>query len=681
MFDKILIANRGEIAGRVIRTCRNLNIRTVAVYSEADSRMPCVEKADETAFIGPAPAVESYLVKERIIEAAQQHGCQAVHPGYGFLSENPEFARMAIDHGLVFIGPPPEAMRLLGDKVVSKALAQEVGIPVVPAHPEPLADVEHALAVARDMGYPLLLKPAAGGGGRGMRVVSTADELRSAFPACQDEAAKGFGDDRVFVERFISRPRHIEFQIMADEQGRVIHLGERECSIQRRYQKVLEESPSLVLDEDLRREMGAKSCELARAAGYVNAGTVEFILDQDRNFYFLEMNTRLQVEHPVTEMVTGLDLMEMQFRIASGHPLPLNQEDVVLSGWAIEARICAEDPFRDFFPTTGIVTRYAVPRGVGIRVDDGIAAGTMVTIHYDSLLAKIIAHGQDREEARQRLVRALNGYHIEGLTTNVDFVNALADHPAFAAGELSTDFIPEHFDGGRSKQSPDTTKVDFMVMAATLVFHNRQALVRQSLSPLSPLVGTTRTRFQSMQYMVKAEDEVCRVQLEKRPEEGKWRITVNDRSYEVVTPEFEFYRRRLRLKIDGESHMFRLKFEENHNLVFFCGIVLFLEVYTPLEWQLNQYMIRTRPVQEEDVLRCPMPGLVVDVSVQPGDVVRKGQELFKIEAMKMQSSIASPRDSLVEKVFVAAGQTVAQDEDLLQFQEGSGAHMARLDPE
>jgi len=681
VFEKILIANRGEIAGRVIRSCRNLNIRTVAVYSEADSRLPCVEQADETAFIGPAPAVESYLVKERVIEAALKYGCQAVHPGYGFLSENPEFSRMVNEHGLVFIGPPPEAMTLLGDKVASKALAQKVGIPVVPSHPEPLRDVDHALEVAHEMGTPLLLKPAAGGGGRGMRVVTSAGELSSAFAACQDEAAKGFGDDRIFLERFISRPRHIEFQIMADQQGAVIHLGERECSIQRRYQKVLEESPSLALTPELRAEMGDKACELARAAGYVNAGTVEFILDREGNFFFLEMNTRLQVEHPVTEMVSGLDLMELQFRIASGEPLPLGQDDVAFSGWAIEARICAEDPYRDFFPTTGIVTRYAVPRGVGIRVDDGIAAGTMVTIHYDSLLAKIIAHGRDREEARQRLVRALNGYHIEGLTTNVDFVNAVADHPAFAAGDLSTDFIPEHFEGGRSRQAPDRAKVDFMVMAATLIFHNRQALVRQSLSPLSPLVGTTRTRFQAMQYMVKAEDEVCKVQLEKRPEGSQWRIFVDDRAYEVITPEFEFYRRRLRLKINGESHMFRLKFEENHILVFFCGIVRFLEVYTPLEWQLNQHMVRTRPVQEEDVLRCPMPGLVVDVAVQAGDVVRKGQELFKIEAMKMQSSIASPRDSLVEKVFVQTGQTVAQDQELLQFQKGSGARTARLDPE
>ena len=615
MFNKILIANRGEIAVRIIRTCRKLGIGAVVVYSEADQRHPCVEQADEAALIGPAPASESYLVKERIIEAAIAHGCEAVHPGYGFLSENAEFAQMVIDAGIVFIGPTPKAIAMLGDKIASKALAEKCSIPVVPAHLEPLSDPERALAQAGKMTFPLLLKPAAGGGGRGMRIVNSKEEFPSAFRACQEETIKGFSDDRVFMEKYVINPRHIEFQIMGDQHGHVIHLGERECSIQRRYQKVIEESPSPAIEKDLRAEIGSWACSLAREAGYTNAGTVEFIMDEDRNFYFLEMNTRLQVEHPVTEMVTGLDLVELQLGVAAGDKLPLSQEDVVLKGWAIEARICAEDPARNFFPTTGIVTRYAVPRGKSIRVDDGIRAGSAVTIHYDSLLSKVIAHGKNRDEATRRLVSALNGYHIEGLITNVDFVNALVDHPAFASGRLSTGFIDEHFVRGRSKQRPEQEKIDAMIMAGLLVYHNRQGVVRDSLLPMSPHVGTTPVPQVPVQYMVRVDEDVFDVQLDGERKSRQWRIQINGRAYEVVTPEFEFYRRRLKLRINRTSHMFRLRYQENHIQVFFCGIVRLLEIYTPLEWRLSKFMLRGIIEEEEDVLNCPMPGLVIDVSM------------------------------------------------------------------
>ena len=644
-----------------------MGLQTVVVYSEADSRLPFVEQADEAALIGPAPAYASYLVKEKIIEIALAYRCQAVHPGYGFLSENPEFARMTTEAGLVFIGPSPEAIELLGDKMASKALAKQVGVPVVPACPEPLSHPDDALRATREMAFPLLLKPAAGGGGRGMRIVNKEEDLLPAFKACQEEAVKGFSDDRLFLEQYIPKPRHIEFQILADHHGKVLHLGERECSIQRRYQKVVEESPSLALSSSLRARMGDLACGLAREAGYVNAGTVEFILDSSRNFYFLEMNTRLQVEHPVTEMVTGLDLVELQLRIAAGERLPLEQADVSLSGWAIEARICAENPSRDFFPTTGIVVRYAAPRGKGVRIDDGIAAGSVVTVHYDSMLSKVIALGKDRDEAIKNMVNALNGYHIEGLTTNVDFVNAVVDHPAFSSGKLSTDFIAEHFLGGQAKISPDQEKIDYMVIAAVLVYHNRKDLVRQSLAPMSPLVGRKAGLKKTPSYMVKVGEDVFPVLLDGDPKNNRWHIKVEERPYHVVTPEFEFYRRRLKLLINESSHMFRLSYDENHIRVFFCGVVRLLEIYSPLEWRLSKYMVRGRTEEEENELRCPMPGLVIGVTVKGGDYIRKGQEAFIIESMKMQSSIISPRDGQVESVFVTINETVETDQVLMKF--------------
>ncbi len=667
VFEKILIANRGEIAVRIIRTCKKMGLQTVVVHSEADSRLPFVEQADEAAFIGPAPAYASYLVKEKIIEIALAYHCQAVHPGYGFLSENPAFARMTTEAGLVFIGPSSEAIELLGDKMASKALARRVGIPVVPACPEPFSHPNEALRAASKMTFPLLLKPAAGGGGRGMRIVNKEEDVVPAFKACQEEAVKGFSDDRLFLEQYIPKPRHIEFQILADHHGNVIHLGERECSIQRRYQKVLEESPSLALDSSLRARIGGLSCDLARKAGYVNAGTVEFILDSFNNFYFLEMNTRLQVEHPVTEMVTGLDLVELQLRIAAGEHLPFGQEGVSLSGWAIEARICAENPIRDFFPTTGIVTRYAAPRGKGVRVDDGIAAGSVVTAHYDSMLSKVIVLGKDRDEAINKMVGALNGYHIEGLTTNVDFVNAVVDHPAFSAGKLSTDFIAEHFLDGQAKMSPDQEKIDYMVIAAVLVYHNRQDLVRQSLVPMSPIVGREAGLRKMPSYIVKGGEDVCSVVLDGDSKTHNWGIRVEERSYRVVTPEFEYYRRRLRLLIDESYHMFRLSYDQNHIRVFFCGIVRLLEIYSPLEWRLSKYMLRGPSEKEENELRCPMPGLVIGVTVKAGNYVRKGQEIFMIESMKMQSSILSPRDGTVECISVTVGQAVETDQVLIKF--------------
>jgi len=668
MFHKILIANRGEIALRIIKTCKRLGIRTVAVYSEADTRSLHVQQADEAVFIGPSPAGASYLAQERILSSALKHTCQAIHPGYGFLSENDEFAAETARAGLVFIGPPASAIALLGDKIASKALAAKAGIPVVPGFQQAISDSREMLERADDIGYPVLLKPASGGGGKGMRVALSRKELRDALEAARGETRKAFGDDRIFLERFIRNARHIEMQIMADQHGHVVYLGERECSIQRRYQKILEESPSPALDETGRRELGALSCKLALEAGYENAGTVEFILDEEDHVYFLEMNTRLQVEHPVTEMVADLDLVELQLRVAAGEPLPFGQDDVRPKGWAMEARICAEDPARQFLPATGMITRYALPRGKNIRVDSGIGAGSVISTFYDSLLAKVIAWGRDRKEAIDTLIRALNSYHVEGITTNIDFVNAVLNHPAYQEGALSTRFLDTHFREAQADVPPPRYQLHNMVIAATLVFHNRQGVVRDSLKPLVPQVGVIHQPRYTHDYVVKGEADIFEVRVEGEPTGRNWIFDMDGERHTVVAPAFEFYRRRLKLEIDGQIHYFRLQYRENFIGVAFCGINRTLEIYHPREWALARFMPPPQTKEISDELRCPMPGLVVAIRVQKGDRVFRGQDLISIESMKMETYVASSCDGLVKEVLVQTGQAVETDDILITFE-------------
>ena len=670
MFQKILIANRGEIAVRIMRTCRRIGVRTVAVYSDADTRSLHRQEADEAVHIGGANARESYLDAERIVSAALETGCQAVHPGYGFLSENPHFARSVHSAGLVFIGPPASAIAAMGDKIASKELAIKAGVPVIPGHRDPLSDEDQALSIADFIGYPVLLKPAAGGGGKGMRIVSAPEEMEGAFAASRQEARKAFGDSRMFMERYIERPRHVEFQILADAYGSVIHLGERECSVQRRYQKIIEEAPSPALSPDTRRRMGQAACDLARKTGYVNAGTVEFVLEGEESFYFLEMNTRLQVEHPVTEMVTGLDLVELQLRIASGGKLPLRQDEVSCNGWAMEARICAEDPKRDFMPSTGMISRYAEPRGAAVRVDSGVRIGSGVGIYYDSMLAKVICHGKDRDSARQGLVEALNGYHIEGVVTNVDFVNSILCHPRFAQGDLFTGFIAEHFAAGRPLEPQEGRYLELAALAATVLYHVRTAALRDSLEPMISRIGGSKDRERPASYTVRTEADIIDVELKGTPQGRRWSFEarVNGRCHEVHTPPFEFYRRRLKLWIDGEVHRFRMRFEKPFTFVAFCGIARLFEIYTSKEWRLMQYMPPSLEQDAENVLVCPMPGQAVDVLVKKGDRVFRGQNLVVLESMKMESSVASPVDGVVAAVKVLAGQTVEAGEVLVQFQ-------------
>jgi len=673
MFEKILVSNRGEIAVRIMRTCKRMGIRTATVYSDVDAQSLHRMLADEALCLGGASSQESYLRMERILELALSSGCDAVHPGYGFLSENSDFARLTREAGLIFIGPSASAITTLGDKVASKKLALEAGVPILPGSTQPLSSLEEVFSMAQQIGTPFLLKPVHGGGGKGMRIVSRMEEVEKALAASQNEARKAFGNDQVFVERYIPNPRHVEVQVLADHHGNIIHLGERECSIQRRYQKVIEETPSIAVGDSLRREMGRMACALARQAGYTNAGTVEFVLDEDGKFYFLEMNTRLQVEHPVTEMVTSIDLVELQIRIASGEPLPVKQRDVSFRGWAIEVRVCAEDPERGFLPSSGMITRYYEPRGPHIRVDSGIEAGSVVSTYYDSLLAKVISWGENREEARAALIDALNGYHIEGVNTNLTFANAILTHPAFMKGDVSTGFMEEHFKDGQAKTKPPALYLHYMALAATLVYHNRQNLVRASLRPMAAQVGGVSPFKPRFDYVVKGGDNPLELRLQQAdPASRNWEVWVDGHLYHVTTPPFEFYRRRLKLEIDGKFHRFLLQYSGNFIRTTFSGISRTLEIYTPLEWKLTRH-VPTPPMEKamDHSLPCPMPGIIVQVQVQAGERVYKGQQLVIIESMKMESGVASPYDAKVEKVLVQNGQTVDTGETLLIFEHPS----------
>ncbi len=468
--NKVLIANRGEIAVRIMRTCREMGIETVAVYSEADRTAYHVRMADEAYYLGPPAASESYLQQDRIIDIAKRAGAQAIHPGYGFLAENPAFAEKVNAAGMIFIGPPPEAMRIMGDKTAARDTMKKAGVPIVPGSPAPLSDVREAVQVARSIGFPVLLKAAAGGGGKGMRVVSSAEEMESAFRAASSEAQSAFGDGRVYIEKYLQGPRHIEFQVFADEHGNVVHLCERECSIQRRHQKIIEESPSPLMTPELRAQMGEAAVKAAQACGYVNAGTIEFLVDQDRHFYFLEMNTRLQVEHPVTEMVVGMDLVRLQLHVAMGQPLPFTQDDVQLQGHAIECRVYAEDPRNNFLPSIGKVEFLQNPDGPGVRVDSGVTSGDEISLYYDPMIAKLIVHGENRLQAIERMLRALEEYRVFGVKTTIPFCTWVMRNDRFRSGDFDTHFVPNEFLPRLDELSSDLTEDEKIAAAAAMAF-------------------------------------------------------------------------------------------------------------------------------------------------------------------------------------------------------------------
>jgi propionyl-CoA carboxylase alpha chain len=651
MFDKILIANRGEIACRVIRTARRMGIKTVAVYSEADADAVHVRMADEAVPIGPAPSAQSYLVIDRIVEACRATGAQAVHPGYGFLSENPRFCAALEAAGIAFIGPGVGAIEAMGDKIESKKLAQAAGVSTVPGHLAPIANEEEAVEVSRRIGYPVMLKASAGGGGKGMRVAGNDDEAREGFRSARNEARSAFGDDRVFAEKFIEEPRHIEIQVLADSHGNTVYLGERECSIQRRHQKVIEEAPSPFLTEEMRRAMGAEACALARAVGYRSAGTVEFIVGADRSFYFLEMNTRLQVEHPVTEAVTGLDLVELMIRIAAGEELPFRQEDIRLDGWAIEARVYAEDPLRGFLPSIGRLTRYRAPEeGPQVRVDTGVDEGGEISMHYDPMIAKLIGIGTNRNAAIASIRSALDGFVIRGVNHNIPFLAALMHHPRFVEGRLTTRFIAEEFPDGFHGTAPSGEAADRLAALAAALLH-RQAVARGA--PAGARDWTLRAGRQNRPVTV-AEDT------------DGWRVTLDGRSFAI-----QGRWRPGEILFDGTVDGARLVAQVDRRPVGLrlthAGGEVDMALLTPRAAALAELMPVKAPPDMSRFLLSPMPGLLVSVAVAAGEPVRAGQELAVVEAMKMENILRAERDGVVEALHAKPGDSLAVDQKILEF--------------
>jgi propionyl-CoA carboxylase alpha chain len=659
MFRKILIANRGEIACRVIRTARRMGIATVAVYSEADAEALHVREADEAVLIGPAPSTESYLRIDRIVDACRKTGAEAVHPGYGFLSEQPAFATALAEAGIVFIGPGPEAMAAMGDKIAAKRLAYEAGVATVPGHLDTIADAEHALAIAREIGYPVMIKAAAGGGGKGMRVANDDAELREGFSGAQHEAKASFGDDRIFLEKYIEEPRHIEIQVIGDAHGNIVHLGERECSIQRRHQKVIEEAPSPFIDAETRAMMGAQAVTLARAAGYRSAGTVEFIVDRQRNFYFLEMNTRLQVEHPVTEAVTGLDLVELMIRIAAGEPLPFDQETVRHSGWAIEARVYAEDPLRNFLPSIGRLIRYRPPidlhGGDGLRIDSGVFEGAEISLFYDPMIAKLIAYGADRQTAIARLEDALDRFYISGVRHNVAFLAAIAASERFHAGALSTNFIAETFPGGSAPPAEPVAADRVLLIAAVLAeqkLRESETAARhpEIASPLVVLLDGRRypvsIRPEGAAYRIDRDGESCLAATDWRPGEPLLHLRIADR---MVTVQIE------RLP----ARAFRLLHR---------GVIRRALALAPRAAELLEIMPAKAAADTSRQVLSPMPGLLTAVVVGEGQEVKVGEPLVVVEAMKMENVLRAERDGRVAKLRAKPGDSLAVDQVILEFE-------------
>jgi propionyl-CoA carboxylase alpha chain len=657
MFEKILIANRGEIACRIIRTCRRLKIATVAVYSEADADALHVRMADQAVPVGPPPAIESYLRIERIVEAARTTGAQAVHPGYGFLSENAAFAQALEAAGITFIGPPASAIRLMGDKIEAKRLAIDAGVSTVPGHALPVRDAAEAAPIAERIGYPVMVKAAAGGGGKGMRIATRPSELREGLERAQSEARSSFGDDRVFLEKYIREPRHIEIQVLADRHGNVIHLGERECSIQRRHQKVIEEAPSPLLDPATRAAMGAQAVALARAVDYHSAGTVEFIADAERNFYFLEMNTRLQVEHPVTELVTGLDLVEQMLRVATGERLTLSQDDVKLSGWAIEARVYAEDPARGFLPSSGRLRRYVEPAGEGVRVDSGVVEGSDVAMFYDPMIAKVCAHGPDRATAIARLGTALDGLYIRGPGHNVGFLAAVLRRPRFAQARLSTDFIAGEF-GERFVGEPlnDGTGIDLAAAAVAMRLAEAERAWKISGGMAKARIPTEWVvRLDEREIGLHAEHEGDAVAVAI---DGRRLCVRHDWRPGLPLAGVSIDERSLTLQVDRCSEGYRLTFggSEVHALV-----------RTRKAAEFAARIPAKAPPDTSKFLLSPMPGLIISIPVRAGEPVKAGQELLVLEAMKMENVLRAERDAVVETIAVEPGATVAADQVLIAF--------------
>ena len=660
MLKKILVANRGEIACRVFATAKKMGIATVAVYSDADRDALHVQMADEAVHIGPAASAESYLVIDKIIQACLDTGADAVHPGYGFLSENSQF-RDALDvAGIAFIGPGKKAIESMGDKITSKLIAQEAGVNCIPGYTDVVRDADHAVEISAGIGYPVMLKASAGGGGKGMRVAMNEAECRDGFERATNEARSSFGDTRIFIEKYIQEPRHIEIQVMADSHGNVIYLGERECSIQRRHQKVIEEAPSPFLDEATRRKMGEQSCALARAVDYQSAGTVEFIADADMNFYFLEMNTRLQVEHPVTELVTGQDLVELMIRVAAGEKLPLVQDDVTLTGWAMESRVYAEDPFRNFMPSTGRLVRYAEPQGEGVRVDSGVYEGGEVSMFYDPMIAKLITYGDDRGQAVERMVNALDNYYIRGVNHNISFLNALMVHPRFIEGRLTTNFIADEFPDGFNADLvvQDDPAVALVIAAAAHQLHQERGSLLSG-----QLAG--REHVSANNWVVMAADQQTPVTVELC--ENGFLVSLDDQDYQVET-EWSLGQPLFQALVNGKSVSVQIETSTVGYRLFYRGAEINARVLSPMAAQLSVHMLYKPPADMSKFLLSPMPGLLVKLAVEVGQEVKEGEELAVVEAMKMENSLRAIQDGIVAKLSAVEGDSLMVDEIILEFE-------------
>ena len=664
MFRKILIANRGEIACRIIKTARKMGIATVAIYSDADRDALHVKMADEAVHVGAAPASESYLKIDRIVEACRTTGAEAVHPGYGFLSEREAFAAALEKAGVVFIGPNTKAIAAMGDKIESKKLAKAAGVSTVPGFMGEVRDEAHAREIAREIGYPVMVKASAGGGGKGLRVVHSEAEIAQAVVSSRNEAQASFGDGRLLIEKFVQEPRHIEIQLIADKHGHVIHLNERECSIQRRHQKVIEEAPSPFLDEKTRAAMGAQAVALAKTVGYDSAGTVEFIVDGQRNFYFLEMNTRLQVEHPVTELITGLDLVELMIRSAAGEKLPLGQKDVKRNGWAIEARVYAEDPYRGFLPSTGRLTRYHPPRegtenGVTVRNDTGVFEGGEISVYYDPMIAKLSTHAHSREKAIEAMGAALDRFEIAGISHNVAFLDAMMHHPRFREGRITTNFIAEEYPDG-FKGAPVSDEDLNLFVAASVAAKLRRTQRAGEIS--GALKNALKVGDSFVVHIAGRDIAVGDAHLAV----GSLHLAIDGKIFEGITDWFPG-RPLLLLKHLGRETMFQIARCAGFYHLTQGGRGFEVIVRSPYAAKLAAMMpVKVAP-DTSRLLLCPMPGLVTAVSVKEGQEVKAGDPLAVVEAMKMENVLRAERDGTVAKIFARKGDSLARDDVILEF--------------
>jgi propionyl-CoA carboxylase alpha chain len=664
MIKKILVANRGEIACRVFKTAKKMNIKTVAVYSDADENALHVTMADEAVYIGASSASESYLSIDKIISACKKTGANAVHPGYGFLSERAEFCERLAAENIIFIGPPVNAIEAMGDKITSKKIAQEANVSTVPGHMDLIDDAKHAVTISNKIGYPVMIKASAGGGGKGMRIAWNDEEAIEGFARSKSEAASSFGDDRIFIEKFVVEPRHIEIQVLADQHGNCVYLGERECSIQRRNQKVIEEAPSPFLDEKTRVAMGEQSCALAQAVGYTSAGTVEFIVDKEKNFYFLEMNTRLQVEHPVTELITGIDLVEQMIRVANGEKLNVKQNSIKLNGWAMESRLYAEDPYRNFLPSIGRLTRYRPPtesvtKECVIRNDTGVFEGGEISMFYDPMIAKLCTWSTNRKKAISAMENALDRFEIEGIGHNLPFLSAVMSHTRFKSGNITTAFIDEEYPDGFEGVNPSDDILDVLSVTALII-------TRMKMQRIS-------ARDSTFDNPVPKEDNLVTRIVRKNTNvtisdvKDGYKISFEKKSFEASI-KYELGGTLAELSINGNQHAVKVTPVIGGYLLRLRGVEQVVKVMNSRIAELSDLMPEKLPTDTSKFLLCPMPGLIVSIMVSEGDIIEEGQSLAMVEAMKMENVLRAEKPGKVSKISVAEGDSLAVDEIIMEFE-------------